>query len=93
MLLELTCIGILYKCIKKVIDVNKPNNFTQAKGSAKPAEIIVEEPYQNVINKERSTRGRAPIIGKGFKTYDEIIRENLRRKIKKEHWKEMGLED
>jgi hypothetical protein len=86
MLIELACISILYKCGKRLLKNNKPvtpKNFQPETASlCLPAKIADEELTDAELGKKY-----------GFLTYDEEIKRNLRRKVKKEMWKEMGIED
>jgi len=98
MLIELACIGILYKCSKKLIKVNSIH--TLPKKSVAPKKINREEQWDNIISKIRENRKETTDYknikenqNKGFITYEEKQKAYLKKSIKKEKWKEMGLEN
>jgi len=86
MIIELACLGILYKCGKRLLKNNKPvtpKNFQRGTVMA----------YTSAKNEDEGLT--AAELGRKyqFETYDETIKRRLRRRVKREMWEEMGIED
>jgi len=101
MLISLGCLIIAIVGSKRMFNL-QTGKFSSEPGSknTKPNPAVTnsrtsfEETLQ-AIRKNRTRNEPAPINddpNKGFTTYEETIRNNLRHKIKREHWKEHGLE-
>jgi hypothetical protein len=86
MIIELACLGVLYKCGKRLVANHKsipPKKFQPR----------VEFNRSSAENKDDELTSMERGKKYGYVLEADVIKRNLRRKVKREMWKEMGLED